>query len=611
MTHHTPLQEALVFLGAAVLLVPLFLRLGLGTVLGYLAAGSIIGPHILGWIKDYESVAKYAELGVVFLLFIIGLELQPKRLWAMKRSLLGFGGIQVFLCTLVFFLIGTATGMSPAASFVIGFSLSLSSTAFALQTLTERKVLNTQFGRASFSVLLMQDVLAIPALALIPTLGVKVDSAPETNWYGALLIAIALYLASRFLMRPALRIVASGKSRELFTGVTLLIVMGVAYLMQQVGLSMALGAFIAGVLLSESEYKHELEADLEPFKGILMGLFFISVGMAVNWQLALQEPLMIVAMTAGYLLIKSFLIFGVGKIMRLNNTSSRNLAVYLVQGGEFAFVIFGVGQAAQVITGAWAEQWTLVVTLSMVLSPIIILVHDKVEAWRTEKGPEPEYDKIDNQKNPVIIAGFGRFGQIMGRILRAQNIGFTAIEQDSEQIELLRRFNNRVFYGDASRIELLESAGAKDAQYLIIALDNVETATTMASEVREKFPHLKIYARARNRQHVFEMMDLGVHAMQRETFEASLALSKTLLKDMGHTPERVKSVIDRFRTHDNRMVVEQYKVRHDEKTFLDVSRQGVEQLARVLREDLEKTYIEPAGTSPKDEETSLSGDQIQ
>ncbi|WP_413288135.1 monovalent cation:proton antiporter-2 (CPA2) family protein [Bdellovibrio sp. HCB337] len=608
--HHTPLQGALVFLGAAVLLVPIFLRLGLGTVLGYLAAGSIIGPNLLGWIKDYESVASYAELGVVFLLFIIGLELQPKRLWAMKRNLLGFGGMQIFFCTLVFFLIGKAFGLSSSASFVIGFSLSLSSTAFALQTLTERKVLNTQFGRASFSILLMQDVAAIPALALIPSLGILVESAPKTNWYGALLIAISLYFVSRFLMRPFLRIVASGKSRELFTGVTLLIVMGVAFLMQQVGLSMALGAFIAGVLLSESEYKHELEADLEPFKGILMGLFFISVGMAVNWQLALSEPLMIIGLTVGYLLIKGLLIFSVGKIMKLNNTSSRSLAIYLVQGGEFAFVIFGVGQAAKVITAEWAEQWTLVVTLSMVLSPILILVHDKIESWRSERGPEPEYDKIENQQNPVIIAGFGRFGQIVGRILRAQNIGFTAIEQDSEQIELLRRFNNRVFYGDASRIELLESAGAKDAKYLIIAVDDVETATSMAREVRQNFPHLKIYSRARNRQHVFELMDLEVHAIQRETFEASLALSKTLLKDLGFAPDRIKFIVDRFRTHDNLMVQEQYKVRHDEKTFLDVSRQGAEQLARVLREDAEKTYIEPAGKLPQDEEASLSGDRL-
>jgi len=606
MASHTPLQESLIFLGAAVLLVPLFLRLGLGTVLGYLTAGSLIGPHILGWVKDYESVQIYAELGVVFLLFVIGLELQPKRLWAMKRNLSGFGGIQVFLCTLVFFLIGQAMGLSPAASFVIGFSLSLSSTAFALQTLQERKVLNTQQGRGAFAILLMQDVIAIPALAIIPSLGVIVDSAPMTNWYGALLIIGGLLVTSRFVMRPALRIVASGRSRELFTGVTLLIVMGVAFLMQKVGLSMALGAFIAGVLLSESEYRHELEADLEPFKGILMGLFFISVGMSVNWQLLLQNPVEILALTLGYVFIKGFLIFGVGKIMRLKNSPSRSLAIYLVQGGEFAFVIFGVGQASKVISAEWAQQWTLIVTLSMILSPFLIVLHDKYEAWSAKYSPLPQYDTIENQQNPVIIAGFGRFGQVIGRILRTQNIGFTAIEKDSEQIELLRRFSQRVFYGDAARIELLESAGIKDAKYLIIAVDDMETANNIAREVRERFPHVKIFARARNRQHVFEMMDLKVQVIQRETFESSLMLTKSLLKDLGYAPERVKMMIERFRTHDNRMVEEQYKVRHDERTFLDVSRQGAEQLAQVLREDIEKTYIAEPGKTEEENGTLQS-----
>jgi monovalent cation:proton antiporter-2 (CPA2) family protein len=595
MAPHTPLQESLIFLGAAVLLVPLFLRLGLGTVLGYLTAGSLIGPHILGWVKDYESVQVYAELGVVFLLFVIGLELQPKRLWAMKRNLGGFGGIQVLLCTVVFFLIGQAMGLSPAASFVIGFSLSLSSTAFALQTLQERKVLNTQQGRGAFAILLMQDVIAIPALAIIPSMGVLVDSAPTTNWFGALLIVAGLLVTSRFVMRPALRIVASGRSRELFTGVTLLIVMGVAFLMQKVGLSMALGAFIAGVLLSESEYRHELEADLEPFKGILMGLFFISVGMSVNWQLLLQSPAEILALTLGYVFIKGFLIFGVGKVMRLKNSPSRSLAIYLVQGGEFAFVIFGVGQASKVISAEWADQWTLIVTLSMIISPFLILLHDKYEAWSAKFSPPPEYDKIENLQNPIIIAGFGRFGQVIARILRTQNIGFTAIEKDSEQIDLLRRFGQRVFYGDASRIELLESAGIKDAKYMIIAVDDMETANTIAREVRERYPHVKLFARARNRQHVFEMMDLKVQVIQRETFESSLMLTKMLLKDLGYAPERVKTMIERFRTHDNRMVEEQYKVRHDERTFLDVSRQGAEQLAQVLREDIEKTYIAEPG----------------
>lgn len=589
---HTPLQEALVFLGAAVILVPLFLRLGLGTVLGYLTAGSLIGPQILGWVSDSESVRHYSEFGVVFLLFIIGLELQPKRLWNLRRTLLGFGGLQVAICTIAFFLLGKLWGITSSASFVIGFSLALSSTAFALQTLSERKVLNTQYGRSAFAVLLMQDVAAIPALAIIPALGVMTDTVPKANWLGAALVVVGLVVASRFVMGPLLRLVASVKSRELFTGVTLLIVMGVAFLMLEVGLSMALGAFIAGVLLSESEYRHELEADLEPFKGLLMGLFFISVGMAVNWKLFIDDPMKIFGFVLAYMAIKGVLVYGVGRIMRLNADGSRNLAVYLVQGGEFAFVIFGVGEGSRVLSHEASDILTLIVTLSMILSPFIILLHDKIDEKRALRVPMPEYDKIDDNNSQVIIAGFGRFGQIFGRILRTQEVPFTAIDHDSTQIELLRRFSQKVYFGDATRVELLESAGAKNAKYFVIAVDDMETAVTIARVVREEFPHLKIFARARNRQHVFELKDLGVHFIQRETFESSLSLTKTLLLELGFPRERTNSLIDRFRTHDLLMIEEQYKVRHDEKVFLDLSRQGAEQLARVLREDAEKTYIE-------------------
>lgn len=589
---HTPLQEALIFLGATVILVPLFLRLGLGTVLGYLTAGSLIGPQIFGLVGNTENVRSYSEFGVVFLLFIIGLELQPNRLWNLRKTLLGYGGLQIGICTIAFFAVAKMWDLSNSAALVIGFSMALSSTAFSLQTLTERKVLNTQYGRSAFAVLLMQDVAAIPALAIIPTLGVMTDSVPKANWLEAGMVVVALVLASRFVMTPFLRLVASAKSRELFTGVTLLIVMGVAFLMLKVGLSMALGAFIAGVLLSESEFRHELEADLEPFKGLLMGLFFISVGMAVNWKLFVDDPMKILCLTLMYLVIKGVLVFAVGRIMRLNADGSRNLAVYLVQGGEFAFVIFGVGEGSRVLSHEASDYLTLVVTLSMILSPFIILVHDKLDAWRALRAPKPEYDQIDDNNSQVIIAGFGRFGQIFGRILRTQDVPFTAIDHDSTQIELLRRFSQKVYFGDASRVDLLESAGAKNAKFFIIAVDDVETANTIAREVKENFPHLKIFARARNRQHVFDLKDLGVEYIQRETFESSLILTKSLLSELGFPAPRVKTLIERFRTHDNLMIEEQYKVRHDEKVFLDLSRQGAEQLAKVLREDIEKTYID-------------------
>jgi len=589
---HTSFREALVFLGAAVIFVPLFLRLGLGTVLGYLTAGSLIGPQVLGWVSDTENVRYYSEFGVVFLLFLIGLELQPKRLWSLRRTLLGFGGLQIGICTLAFFLLCKLWGLTSSASFVIGFSLALSSTAFVLQTLSERKVLNTQYGRSAFAVLLMQDVAAIPALAIIPTLGVMTAAVPKANWLEAGLVVVALVLVNRFIMRPLLRIVASVKSRELFTGVTLLIVMGVAFLMLEVGLSMALGTFIAGVLLSESEYRHELEADLEPFKGLLMGLFFISVGMAVNWKLFIDDPLKIFGLVIAYVTVKGVLLYAVGRLMRVNAEASRKFAVYLVQGGEFAFVIFGVGEGARVLSHEASDILTLIVTLSMILSPFLILIYDKIDEWQSLRGPLPEYDKMTDDQSQVIIAGFGRFGQIFGRILRTQEIPFTAIDHDSTQIELLRRFSHKVYFGDATRADLLASAGAKNAKYFVIAVDDMETALTMARVVREKFPHLKIFARARNRQHVFDLRDLGAHFIQRETFESSLSLTKSLLLELGLPRERASFLVDRFRTHDVLMLEEQYKVRHDEKGFLDFSRQGAEQLARVLREDAEKTYIE-------------------
>ncbi|HEX7676233.1 MAG TPA: monovalent cation:proton antiporter-2 (CPA2) family protein [Bdellovibrio sp.] len=589
---HLQLVPVIVFLTSSVVLVSLFQKLGLGSILGYLAAGLLIGPQMLGLIPDPSYAQSLSEFGVIFLLFIIGLELQPKKLWSLKKTLLGFGGLQIVLTSAIFAGIAHFFELSWPASWVVGFSLSLSSTAFSLQYLTERKVLNTEFGRSAFAILLMQDVAAIPALAIIPSLGLEAAAKQShVNWGAFLFTFLGIVIFSRTLLGPLLRQVAILRSRELFTGVTLLIVIGVAFLMERSGLSMALGAFIAGVFLSESEYRHELEADLEPFKGILMGLFFISVGMSVNAALILQRPLTILGLTVLYIIVKGLAIFAVGRIMKLPTLASRNLVAYLVQGGEFAFVIFGVGQTANVLSLEWTQTLTLIVTLSMIASPFIILLNDIIERKQTQ--PEKEYDRIDDNNNPVIIAGFGRFGQIFGRILRTQDIGFTAIDHDSEQIELLRRFSNKVYYGDASRREILEAAGAARAKYLIVAVDDMATATQISQIAKEHYPHLLIYARARNRQHVFELMELGVQHIRRETLDSSLNLTQNLLIDLGIPEARAKFMIERFRLHDELMLKEQYKVRHDQKVFIDVSRLGQQQLAQVLKEDLEKTYIEP------------------
>lgn len=592
MILHEQLLQILAFLGFSVVLVSLFQKWGLGTVLGYLTAGILIGPLVFGLISDFTFTQEISEFGVVFLLFMIGLELQPRKLWAMKKTLLGFGGLQILGCTLVFAVAAYYFKIPWASALVVGFALSLSSTAFALQSLSERKVLNTGFGRSAFAILLMQDVMAIPALAIIPSLGLATADVPEVNWGLALAIIGGLILASRTLMGPFLRIVAETRSQELFTGVTLLIVIGVAFFMESVGLSMALGAFIAGVLLSESEYRHELEADLAPFKGILMGLFFVSVGMSVNLKLFLQNPTLIILLTVSYLVLKGLIVYAVGRFMKLPASPSQSLSAYLMQGGEFAFVIFGVGQSAQVLSLEWTQKLTLVVTLSMMLSPIIIVINEKLQAMMARHAPPKEYDSFDGANNDIIIAGFGRFGQIFGRILRSQGIGFTAIDHDSDQVELLRRFGNKVYYGDASRHEILEAAGARHAKFFILAVDDTETSVRIAKILRDEYPHLLVLARARNRLHTFDLMATGITQIQRETLHSSLILTEQLLIALGTPQARAHTMIQKFLRHDELMLQEQYKVRDDQKGFLDVSKQGTEQLAKVLKEDSEKSYIQ-------------------
>ncbi|RYZ90621.1 MAG: potassium:proton antiporter, partial [Proteobacteria bacterium] len=430
---------------------------------------------------------------------------------------------------------------------------------------------------------------------IIPTLGLAAaKDVHGVQWGLAGIIVVSLALLSRFVMGPFFRQIANLRSRELFTGLTLMIVMGVAFSMHQVGLSMALGAFLAGVFLSESEYRHELQADLEPFRGLFMGLFFVSVGMTVNLSLIAAEPTQILLLTFVYMIVKGTLIYGIGRSLRLNSSASRNLAVYLVQGGEFAFVIFGVGQSTDVISGEWTQKLTVLVTLSMLISPFIMLANDWIDRRKASRKAEPEYDQIEGGDATVIIAGFGRFGQIFGRILRTQDIPFIAIDHDSEQIDLLRRFGNKVSYGDAGRKEILEAAGARTAKYFILAVDDVEASKAIARTLKEEFPHLKIFARARNRNHVFDLLEIGVTHIMRETIESSLSLTEELLVDMGYGKVRAKSMIERFRVHDATMVKEQFKVRKDEKVFLDISRQGSQQLAQVLREDSQRTYIETA-----------------
>lgn len=584
------IEQALVFIASAIILVPLFQWLKLGSVLGYLMAGIIVGPQCLKLIPNSESILHFAEFGVVLLLFVIGLEIQPRKLWSMKNHLLGLGGTQILVTTIIFTGISLVFGLSTSTALIVGFSLSLSSTAFALQTLTERNQFKTEFGRSSFSVLLMQDLLAIPALAIIPSLAATRDSATAINPWWAVGIILFLVIASRYLIRPMFRMIAATHTHEIFIAAALFVVIGVAALMTKVGLSAALGTFIAGVLLADSEYRHELEANLEPFKSLLMGLFFIGVGMSVSLDLIISNPFTIVGMAIGYLILKSAIIYLVGRIFKMSHQNSKQMAFTISQGGEFAFVIFAMALQFQLAEASLLQQLTAVITLSMALGPIFDLANSKLTE-RFIKVTQPEFDQINDETPEVIIAGFGRFGQIFGRVLRAQNIPFVAIDHDSDQIDLVRRFGNKVYYGDASRQDLLISAGAAKAKFFILAIDDVEMSVKTAKMLVTHFPHLTVFARARNRGHVFELMDLGITHIKREIFDSSIYFMRDLLVSMGRPVDIANIIMDKFKTHDEIMIKEQFKVRHDDKNFVSVSQQGIAQLAQVLSEDSTKSYI--------------------
>lgn len=581
------INQALFFIASAVILVPIFHKLGLGSILGYLVAGIIVGPFGLSLIHETEMLKHFAELGVILLLFIIGLEIQPSKLWSMRRRLFGLGDLQIILCTGVFMAIAMYFGISTIPAAVIGFGLSLSSTAFALQTLEDKSQLGTEYGQSSFAVLLMQDLIAIPALAIIPTLsqGDAASGLSLKTLIFFIIILAGLVLVSRFLIRPAFRIISATRIRELFTAITLVIVLGVASLMLSIGLSAALGTFIAGVLLADSEYRHELEADLGPFKNLLMGLFFIGVGMSVNLVLITSRPLLIIGLSLGYILLKMLLVYFSGRVFKLSRTNSKLMALTIGQGGEFAFVIFGIALTYQMADPDVLAILTVVISISMALSPILLLLNDKFEAVVCKDKANPTYDKIQNEAPEVIIAGFGRFGQIFARILRTQKIPFTAIDRDPNQIDLVRKFGNKVYYGDASRLDIMEAAGISKAKYFVLALDDVSDSVKTAQTIREHYPHIKIYARSRNRGHTFDLMDLGVHHIKREVFDSSLNFTSDLLKDMGMDSDKVDDIIRKFAKHDVEFIAVQHKVRNDEKMFMSAYNQAQAQLAEVLSQD--------------------------
>ena len=588
------IEEALILIGASVVMVPVFTRLGLGSVLGYLVAGVLVGPSGLRLIEDQHSTMHFAELGVSLLLFVIGLEIQPGKLWAMRTKLFSLGFLQVALCTLCISLVGLWLGYSAPAAVVIGFGLSLSSTAFAIQVLKEKNEFNTVHGQGAFSVLLAQDLLAIPALAIIPMFAATGAEGPSVlkSLLFFLLTLAGLFLVSRFLVKPLFRMIARSDAREIFTATSLFIVLGVSLLMVKIGLSASLGAFVAGVLLADSEYRHELEANIEPFKGMLMGLFFMAVGMGVGVELVLEKPLTVFGAAALYLLSKWLLIALIGKLNGMTLENARSMGLTIAQGGEFAFVIFGIALGGGLIPEEVNLFLVTVVTISMMASPPLSRLGDWISFRLSRDRSARPFDEIKDETPDVIIAGFGRFGQIFGRVLRSQGIPFVAIDHDSDQIDLVRRFGNKVYYGDASRTDILHSAGAKTAKYLVLAIDDVEQSLRAARNVLEHFPQLKVFARARNRGHQFELMELGVKHIKRETIDSSASFVGDLFVEMGReTPEGAAQMVKRFLRHDQAMLEEQFKVRKDDEIFVSVSNQAAAQLEQVLADESSRSYI--------------------
>lgn len=582
------LHEIALFLAAAVLFVPLFRRIGLGAVLGYLCAGIVIGPFGLGWVTNVETILHASEFGVVLLLFVIGLELQPSRLWTLRRAVFGLGGAQVLLTTLVLSAAGLALGLGGVTALVAGFGLAMSSTAFVLQMLAERKELATHHGRASFAILLFQDLSVIPFLALLPLMAAGEAAGGASPWLGAAKVFTAfaaVILAGRYLVRPAFRIIAAAQIPEVFTAAALLIVIGTALAMEQVGLSMSLGAFLAGVLLADSEYRHELQADIEPFKGLLLGLFFIAVGMSAQLSLLAGQPLTVLGLVAGLLLVKAAVLYGLGRLTRLPPESARALALALPQGGEFAFVLFAVAAGEGVLAPDLQALLVMVVTLSMALTPLLYALQAR---WRKPEEQAP-YDLINAPETDVILAGFGPFGQIIGRILRLKKISFTVLEKDSAQVDFVRQFGNQVYYGDAARLDLLRAAQAGKARVFVIAIADQETSLHIARTVRHNFPDLRVFACARTRSHALALMDLGIKDIIRRSYFSSLELTRQVLQALGETPESAERALSLFRSADEETLKRQQAVAHDQKALVQSARESARELQQLFEEDAGKS----------------------
>jgi glutathione-regulated potassium-efflux system ancillary protein KefC len=588
---HAPtwLTYGFLYLTAAVLAVPIAQALGLGAIIGYLAAGIAIGPWGLGLVSNVQDILHFAEFGVVLMLFLVGLELQPSRLWALRRPIFGMGTAQVLGCAAVLFALASLVGLPWRVGLVGALGLALSSTAIALQSLAERNLMRTASGQAGFSILLFQDVAAIPILALLPLLGAAADttshSPGEVVWEVAKIVGViaAIILGGRLLLRPLLRWIAKSRTPEVFTAAALLLVVGIAMLMVMVGLSMALGAFLAGVLLADSEYRRELEADIEPFKGLLLGLFFIAVGMSIDFGVLMRSPWLMAGILLGFLACKAVVIYALARAVNIPYQERPVFTLLLAQGGEFAFVVFQAAAGAQVFPAETASLLIGAVALSMLLSPLLLVVLDRVLLRRYAHLKAPEAEEISEpQDAPIVIAGFGRYGQIVARVMLMQGIRTTVLDHSVEMLEVARTFGYRVHYGDATRLDLLRIAGAGQARILVIAVDDPEQSVKIAVLARKHFPHLQVVARARDLTHWNRLRDEGVTLVQRELFESSMHSARTVLELMGLPPDQATEMTRRFREHNIALSDRMYPHHKDRAKMIAVAREGRNQLAEQM-----------------------------
>ena len=593
------LEIALIYLAAAIVAVPIAKRVGLGSVLGYLIAGILIGPYALGVVGDQTDVMHFAEFGVVMMLFLVGLELQPSRLWTLRHSILGLGGLQVVLtAAAIFAFCYWFFAMHWQTALAIGLMLALSSTAIVLQSLEEKGWLKQEAGQNAFSVLLFQDIAIIPILALLPLLAF----APQTNtkeisdsiiaswpvWQQvcvSVAVIAAIIAGGKYVSAPLFRYIAQTHMREIFTIFALFLVVAIALVMQSIGLSPALGTFLAGVVLAESEFRHELEADIEPFKGLLLGLFFITVGASINFELLFNEFSTVIGLVVLLIVVKACILFALAVTFKINSKQQLLFALALAQGGEFAFVLLSVTTTLSILTPEQTSLVTLVVAVSMLIAPLLLMLYEQIQ--KRSSSALPEFDKpeqISTAKH-VIIAGYGRFGQIMGRLLHAQGYEITVLDHSPSQIELLRRFGNTVFYGDAARQELLEAAGAHTAQMLVIAIDNPDKTIEIIKLAHKNYPQLKIVARAIDRRHAYQLLNLKVDAFNRETVDSAINLAVEALELLGNTKQDAERAGKLFRDHDRAAVLQLAALWGDDASYGVAVRQRMEDLKQVLQQD--------------------------